>query len=330
MDLAGKQVFVTGGEGFIGSHLVEALVEAQAKVRVLRHYRGTPIENNLQYAPQKVQQAVEVVSGDVRDPFAMQGFVNDVDVVFHLAALIGIPYSYVAPASYVQTNVQGTHHLLQAALHSSVQRFIHTSTSEVYGSAQYTPMDEKHPQVGQSPYSASKIGGDKLAESYHLSFGLGVVTVRPFNAYGPRQSERAVIPTIAAQLLHSAKKVRLGDLTTVRDFTFVKDIASGFLEAARCDQAVGKTVNLGYGKGITIGDLAQRLIDLSGEGGEIISEKNRVRPESSEVRQLICDNTLAGELLKWQPQTALDEGLQQVLEFVRSHQQRFEPGKYHR
>lgn len=327
MQLRDKRVLVTGGTGFIGSHLVERLVTEGCKVRVLANYKSHPSVGNLAYVDGAVRENVEIVFGDVCDRDSALHAVEGNSVVFHLAALIGIPYSYVAPSSYVQTNVAGTLNLLQAARALGVERFVHTSTSETYGSAQYVPIDERHPQVGQSPYSATKIGADKLAESFALSFEMAVTTVRPFNVFGPRQSDRAIIPTIIAQRVAGLKTVRIGDPAPKRDFTFASDTAEGFVRAARCDQAVGKSINIGSGKSIAMGALTEKICELSG-GGRHLCESKRARPAGSEITELLCDNTLARDLLGWTPQVGLTDGLVRTIEFVRSHPDLYAPGQY--
>lgn len=319
---------VTGAGGFIGSHLVERLVEKGGRVRAMIRYNSANSWGLLEELPPTVLKDVEVVSGDVRDPFFCARSVRNVDTVFHLAALIGIPYSYNAPQSYVETNISGTLNMLEACRDSGVQRLVHTSTSETYGTAQYTPIDEKHPLVGQSPYSASKISGDKLAESYNLSFDLPVVTVRPFNAYGPRQSARAVIPTIMSQALSGRGNISLGSLTPVRDLTLVKDTVEGFIAAAESDKAVGRTINVGYGKGVSIGELAHRVCSICESRAEIVSDESRIRPEKSEVMELVCDNSLARELLGWTPKYTLDQGLEMTAQWIRTHMDRYKVNQY--
>jgi NAD dependent epimerase/dehydratase len=282
------------------------------------HYSSRHDLHNLEHLEPAILDSVEIVKGDIGDPFSVDRAVIGCDSVFHLAALIGIPYSYVAPASYVVTNVHGTLNILEAARKHNVSRVIHTSTSETYGSSQYTPMDEKHPTVGQSPYSASKIGADKLAESFWLSFETPVTTVRPFNTFGPRQSMRAVIPTIIAQAL-SGKKLALGSTDPVRDFTYVSDTVAGFMAAERSEQAIGELINLGVGKGISIGDLVNTVGSLLGKKLEVASDAQRVRPAASEVSKLISDNSKARKLLDWSPEVSLTDGLQETIQFVQAH-----------
>ena len=314
-----KRVLVTGAGGFIGSHLVEHLVAEGADVRAMVRYNSRNSHGNLELLSAETRSSFEVVAGDVQDPFFVRTAVKGMDTVFHLAALIGIPYSYIAPIQYANVNVLGTVNVLQACLDEGVERVVQTSTSETYGTARYVPIDERHPLQGQSPYSASKIGADKLAESYHLSFGLPVVTVRPFNTFGPGQSARAVIPTVISQALAGSAEIRLGSLTPVRDLTYVDDTASGFIAAAKSARAVGRVVNLGNGEGISIGDLAQKILRLCESEARITCEQQRVRPVTSEVMELICDNTLAKDLLEWQPRVSLDEGVRQVIRFVSDH-----------
>jgi NAD dependent epimerase/dehydratase len=324
---AGRTVLVTGAGGFIGSHLVELLVGEGASVRAYVHYNARNDWGNLELLPTDVLASVDVVAGDVRDPFSVRAAVAGRDVVFHLAALIGIPYSYVAPQSYVETNVQGTLNVLEAVRSEGVGRLVHTSTSETYGTARYTPIDEEHPLQGQSPYSASKIGADKVAESYARSFATPVVTLRPFNTFGPRQSLRAVIPTIVAQAL-AGDRIELGSLDPVRDLTYVTDTARAFLAVADSG-TVGRVFNSGTGKGITIGALAALLLEVLDSDAEIAQEPARVRPVESEVGELIADTTALREATGWAPQVPLREGLQQTADWVREHLPRLKPHLYH-
>jgi NAD dependent epimerase/dehydratase len=323
----GKRVLVTGAGGFIGSHLTEELVRAGATVRAFIHYNSRNDWGNIELLDAEVRDQLEVVAGEVQDPFSVRNAVAGQDVVLHLAALIGIPYSYVAPGSYVDTNVTGTLNVLEAVRHGDVQRMVHTSTSETYGTAQYTPIDEAHPLQGQSPYSASKIGADKLAESYWRSFETPVATLRPFNTFGPRQSLRAVIPTIVGQAL-SGDTIRLGSLTPVRDFTFVKDTAAAFMAVAASEAALGQTLNAGNGKGITIGELAELILDILGSDAKVVADEQRVRPDASEVFELLADATRIRELTGWAPRTGLREGLEQTVAYVRERLAYLKPHIY--
>jgi len=307
---------VTGAGGFIGSHLAELLVSSGHRVRAMVHYNSQNRWGWLETLPRKILREIEVIPADIRDPFAVRKAVADCNTVFHLAALIGIPYSYIAPTSYVDTNIKGTLNVLHACMDSNVSRLVHTSTSETYGSAQCVPMDENHPLVGQSPYSASKIAADKLAESFYLSFKLPVAIIRPFNTFGPRQSGRAVIPTIITQVLSDARVIRLGSLSPVRDLTYVKDTVAGFLAAAVSEKALGQVTNIGRGDGITIGDLARTVLDICDSNAQIDFDKDRERPENSEVMELVCDNTKAREILGWTTQYSLQQGLEETVSWV--------------
>ena len=311
-DLAGRRVFITGGEGFIGSHLVERLLREGAQVRALVHY--TP-SGRLGWL-EGCEDDVEILQGDVRDGGRVRRAVAGTEVVFHLAALIGIPYSYEAPESYVQTNVVGTQNVLDACRSAGVDRMVHTSTSETYGTARYVPIDEAHPLQPQSPYSASKIGADMMALSHYHAFELPVAVVRPFNTYGPRQSTRAVIPTILAQIYSGADKLHLGSTTPTRDFNYVEDTASGFLAVAACDRALGNVVNIGSGREISIGDLVHLLVEITGREVEVVTDEERVRPGASEVERLLCDNTRAREWAGWAPAFTLEEGLRRTADWV--------------
>ena len=323
--LHGQRVLVTGGGGFIGSHLCERLVELGADVRALVHYNSLGSRGWLDESAAAGQ--IEVIAGDVTDQGSVRQAMADRDVVFHLAALIGIPYSYHAPTSYVQTNIVGTLNVLEVARQLGTSRVVHTSTSETYGTAQRVPIDETHPLVGQSPYSASKIGADKIAEAYHRSFGIPVVTVRPFNTFGPRQSARAVIPTIITQCL-SQDFVRLGSLSPTRDLNYVANTAEGFVRAAVADEAIGQTINLGSGEEISIGQLAEKIIELVGRPVRLETEDERVRPPASEVERLLADNRLARELLGWEPLVRFDDGLARTIEWTRENLERYRPGVY--
>ncbi|NYT04799.1 MAG: SDR family NAD(P)-dependent oxidoreductase [Methanomicrobiales archaeon] len=326
MNWNGKKVLVTGAGGFIGSHLVERLVTEGADVTAFVHYNSRNDWGMLESIAGG-ESPIEVFAGDIADGGAVRACMKDTDVVFHLAALIGIPYSYHAPASYVATNITGTLNVLQAARESGVSRVVHTSTSEVYGTAQYTPIDEKHPLQGQSPYSATKIGADKIAESFFRSFGVPVATLRPFNTFGPRQSTRAVIPTIITQALTS-DTVRLGSLDPVRDLTYVADTVSAFVKIAAAPGAVGETVNAGSGRGVTIGELADLIIRRVNPDAAIVADQQRIRPEKSEVMTLICDNRKARECIGWTPSYSLEEGIDRTIAWMRDHLARYKPGLY--
>jgi len=327
MNWTDKKVLVTGAGGFIGSHLVDALVKKGADVTAFVHYNSRNNWGWLENRYSADSPNFHVVAGDVADRGIIQKTVADQDIVFHLAALIGIPYSYSAPESYVNTNIKGTLNIMQACVNAGVERIIQTSTSEVYGTAQYTPIDEDHPLQGQSPYSASKIGADKIAESYYCSFNLPVITARPFNTFGPRQSTRAIIPTIITQAL-SSNTVKLGSLAPVRDLTFVGDTVQGFLNLAESKKAIGKTINIGTGRGISVGELAEKIINLVNPKAKIVCEQERIRPEKSEVMKLVCDNTLIREITGWQPQYTLEEGLMPTIEWMKQHLNDYKSGVY--
>ena len=313
MQLQGARVLVTGADGFIGSHLCEALLKEGASVRALNCYNSFNHWGWLEDIPRLSE--IEVISGDVRDSHCCHNITSGMDMVFNLAALIAIPYSYLAPGSYVDTNIKGALNICQAALDSNVQRVIQISTSEVYGTARYVPIDEKHPLQPQSPYSASKIGSDAIAMSFHNAFALPVIIARPFNTYGPRQSARAVIPTIISQIASGCKVLKLGDLTPTRDFSFVKDTCRGIIHLANCDQAVGQTVNIGSNYEISIFDTAMKIKELMQSDVEIQTEDARKRPDTSEVFRLWCDNTLIREMTGYVPQYSLESGLQITIEW---------------
>jgi NAD dependent epimerase/dehydratase len=310
-----ERVLVTGAAGFIGSHLVERLVREGFAVRAFVHYNSSNYWAHLEKLPPEILEQVEVIAGDLADGFMVDHAVEGCALVFHLGALIGIPYSYLAPTAYVATNITGTVNVLQACRRHGVRRLMHTSTSEVYGTAQYVPIDERHPLVGQSPYSASKIAADQLADSYWRSFRTPVVVVRPFNTYGPRQSARAVIPTIIAQALRSTD-IKLGATDTVRDLTYVEDTAAGFLAAARADKVEGEVINLGTGDAVTIADLVTSVSKILEKPLRVVTDPARVRPAASEVGRLISNNTKARTLLGWTPRIGLDEGLKKTVEAI--------------
>lgn len=321
----GRRVVVTGGEGFIGSHLVERLLSEGAQVRALVHYNPFGRWGWLQ----DLAGDVEVVAGDVRDGDRVARAVEGTEVIFHLAALIGIPYSYDAPESYVQTNVVGSYNVLNGARRAAVERVVQTSTSEVYGTARRVPIDETHPLQPQSPYSASKIGADMLALSFHHSFGLPVSVMRPFNTYGPRQSTRAVIPTVLSQLLAGADVIRVGTTTPTRDFNFVTDTVAGFLAVAASERTVGQVVNVGSGREISIGDLIELLAQLVGRTVKVESDADRLRPPGSEVERLLCDNTRIREWTDWRPEVSLEEGLRRTAEWMVDNPGPVAIAKYH-
>jgi dTDP-glucose 4,6-dehydratase len=321
----GRKVLVTGAGGFIGSHLAERLAVLGADVLALVRYTSGGRWGWLDQSPEK--DDIEVILGDIRDFFSVREAMKDREVVFHLAALIGIPYSYCAPQSYLHTNVEGTLNVLQAARELRTQRVLCTSTSEVYGSAKYVPIDEDHPLQGQSPYSASKIAADKLAESYVCSFETPVVVVRPFNTYGPRQSARAVIPTIITQAL-AGREVRLGSLFPTRDFNFVEDTVEGFLYAAVSDRAVGQVINFGTGVEVSIQELLGRIDGLLGKKLTLVDDSARIRPENSEVQRLCADATKARELLGWSPRVGLEDGLRQTISWIERNLKGYRVNEY--
>jgi NAD dependent epimerase/dehydratase len=325
MSFTGKKVLVTGAGGFIGSHLAESLVAEGAQTRAFVHYNSAGSRGWLDDSA--VVGEMEVIAGDICDRESIAKAMSGVDIVFHLAALIAIPYSYQAPFSYLRTNTEGTLNVLQTGLNEGTERIVHTSTSEVYGTALYVPIDEKHPLQGQSPYAASKIGADKMAESFYCSFELPVVTVRPFNTFGPRQSTRAVIPTIITQCLRD-NQVRLGSLSPTRDFNYVANTVSGFMRAAVADRVVGQTVNLGSGREVSIGELAETVIDIVGRPVDIECEQQRMRPGKSEVERLLADGSLAKELMGWEPPVDFAEGLAQTIEWMREHLSRYRADEY--
>lgn len=322
-----KVILVTGAGGFIGSHLTEELLKSGARVKAFIRYNSRNGRGNLTELGKEQSANVEYVWGDLRDPDVVERAVKGCDLIFHLGALVGIPYSYQNPREVVETNILGTFNTLSAARKHQVERVIHTSTSEVYGSACYVPIDEQHPLQGQSPYSASKIGADKLAESFHAAFDLPVVTLRPFNCYGPRQSARAVIPALITQVL-TREEIRLGNRETRRDFTFVTDTVRAFMAAAQAEEALGRTINVGSGREVSIGELAEMVVRIAGRALPLVLDEARLRPLGSEVNRLLADNSLASEVLGWQPQVLLEEGLRQTIEWIAGHLHCYDAGKY--
>jgi len=313
MKLAGKKILVTGADGFIGSHLVEHLVEQGANVRAFVYYNSFNSWGWLDEADARVKDSIEVFSGDIRDPHGVRAAMRDCEVVLNLAALIAIPYSYHSPDTYVDTNIKGTLNVVQAARELGVERVVHTSTSEVYGTARFVPITEAHPLQGQSPYSASKIGADQIALSFNLSFSTPVTIIRPFNTYGPRQSARAVIPTIVTQIAAGSKEIKLGALSPTRDFNYVGDTVRGFVAVAECDAAIGQVVNVGSNFEVSIGDTARIIAELMGREVSIVSDEERLRPAGSEVERLWADNTRARDLCGWQPRYGGLDGLRRGL-----------------
>lgn len=323
----GMKVLVTGAGGFIGSRLVNTMVDAGADVRAFVRYNSRGDAGMLRLLVPKAAEAVEIIAGDLRDEDAVRAAVKGCRVVFHLGALISIPYSYKHPAEVVSTNIMGTLNVLLASRDLGVERLVHTSTSEVYGTARVAPISESHPLQGQSPYSASKIGADKLAESFYCAYDLPVITVRPFNTYGPGQSGRAVIPTIITQAL-SREVIQLGNLESTRDFTYVDDTVSGFLRAAESEINPGEVFNLGTGEEIAIGELAHMILKMTGSQAAIETKTLRLRPRKSEVMRLVSDNTRAREVLGWAPRVSLEDGLQLTIDWIRENLDRYRVGQY--
>lgn len=311
-----KKILVTGADGFIGSHLTELLVKEGAKVKALSQYNSFNYWGWLEDI--NCLNNIEVLNGDIRDPHYCRYITKDIDIVFHLAALIAIPYSYVAPSSYVDTNINGTLNIIQACLENNVQRVIHTSTSEVYGTAKYVPIDENHPIQPQSPYSASKIGADNMAMSFYNAFNLPLTIARPFNTYGPRQSARAVIPTIITQIASGVKSIKLGDITPTRDFNYVEDTCRGFIQLAKCEKAIGETVNIGSNFEISISDTLDLIKEIMQSDIEFITEQQRIRPEKSEVFRLWCDNSKIHSLTGFEPKYSIKDGLEKTIEWFRN------------
>ncbi|PWK26178.1 NAD dependent epimerase/dehydratase [Arcicella aurantiaca] len=315
MDLQNKKVLVTGADGFIGSHLVEKLIEEGCQVTAFVYYNSFNSWGWLDSLPKETLQKIEVITGDIRDPHGVKNAMKGIEVVFHLAALIAIPYSYHSPDTYIDTNVKGTLNIVQAARELGTERVLVTSTSEVYGTAMYVPIDEKHPRQGQSPYSATKIGADAMADSFYRSFNVPISIVRPFNTYGPRQSARAVIPTIITQLLNGKTDIKLGSLHPTRDLLFVKDTAKGFIEIAKSDKTIGHEVNIAMQEEITIGDLAQNIINQINPDAKIITDEIRLRPEKSEVERLFGSNQKIKELTNWKPDYTLESGIAETIQW---------------
>lgn len=314
-----NQVLVTGADGFIGSHLVEELVRNGETVKAFVYYNSFNNWGWIDSLPAEIKNEIEIFAGDIRDPHGVREAMKGIGTVYHLAALIAIPFSYHSPDSYVDTNIKGTLNVLQSARDLNTERILVTSTSEVYGTAQYVPIDEKHPYQGQSPYSATKIGADRLAESFYRSFHLPVTIVRPFNTYGPRQSARAVIPTIISQLLSGSTSIKLGSLTPTRDFNYVKDTVSGFMEIARSANTIGEEINIATQREISIGELAQELIHQINPNAKIVCEEQRLRPENSEVNRLLGSNEKIMRLTDWKPQFTFEQGIAETIEFMKSH-----------
>jgi NAD dependent epimerase/dehydratase len=334
MNLKGKRVLVTGADGFIGSHLTEHLLHIGADVRAFVYYNSFNSWGWLDQADERVRRSIDVFAGDIRDPHGVRKAMQDCDVIMHLAALIAIPYSYHSPDTYVDTNVKGTLNVVQAARDLGVERIVHTSTSEVYGTARFVPITEEHPLQGQSPYSASKIGADQMAMSFHLSFGTPVATIRPFNTYGPRQSARAVIPTIITQIAAGAREIKLGAVHPTRDFNYVHDTVRGFVAIAECDAAIGKVINVGSNFEVSVGDTVRTIASLMGREVQIVSDEQRLRPSGSEVERLWADNTRARELAGWLPQygglEGFKRGLLETIEWfsVQDNLRRYRAGLY--
>jgi NAD dependent epimerase/dehydratase len=317
MNLKNKKVLVTGADGFIGSHLVEALIKEGCRIKAFVFYNSFNSWGWLEQLPKDQLEKVEIFTGDVRDPHGVKEAVKDQEIIFHLAALIGIPFSYHSPDCYVDTNIKGTLNVLQAAKELGIAKIIVTSTSEVYGTAQFVPITEDHPKQGQSPYSATKIAADKMAEAYYRSFQLPVVIARPFNTFGPRQSARAVIPTVITQLLSGENKIKLGSLHPTRDFVYVDDTAQGLIEIAKSDQTIGEEINIATQREISIGDLAQKIIERINPAATIETDEQRIRPNMSEVERLLGDNAKLKQLTGWQPRTTIDQGLDKTIEWFK-------------
>lgn len=323
-----KKVLVTGADGFIGSHLTEMLLESGYEVRAFTYYNSFNSWGWLDTLDKNKLSEIDVFAGDIRDPNGVRNAMKDIDEVYHLAALIAIPFSYHSPDSYVDTNIKGTLNVLQASRDLGVKRVLVTSTSEVYGTARYVPIDENHPFQGQSPYSATKIGADRLAESFYRSFNTPVTIVRPFNTYGPRQSARAIIPTIITQLLAGKEEINLGSLTPTRDFNYVKDTAKGFIEIAKSDKTVGEEINIATQREISIGNLAQELINQINPNAKIVCDQERIRPEKSEVERLLGANRKIMELTNWKPDYTFEQGLAETIQWIKKNLDRYKVDIY--
>lgn len=322
-----KKVVITGSEGFIGSHLTEKLVKLGARVTAFVLYNSFNTCGWIDNFKKEIKENIKIFIGDIRDEASVRKALKDQDIIFHLAALIAIPYSYYAPRSYFETNVLGTLNIMQSAREFGFMKIIHTSTSEVYGTAIYTPIDENHPLQGQSPYSASKISADKIAESYYKSFNVPITVIRPFNTYGPRQSARAVIPTIISQAL-TGNKINLGNISTVRDMNYIKDTVQGFVKIAQSDKSVGEVINIGSGRGLTIKEIADTVIRLLNKNIKINFDKKRLRPEKSEVEVLICDYRKAEKLIDWIPEFTIEKGLIETIKWIKDNLKYFKPEIY--
>ncbi len=321
-------ILVTGADGFIGSHLTEELVKRGEKVKAFVYYNSFNNWGWLDTLPKEILSEIEIFSGDIRDPNGVRESMKGIDSVYHLAALIAIPFSYHSPDSYVDTNIKGTLNVLQTARDLGTKRVLVTSTSEVYGTAKYVPIDEKHPYQGQSPYSATKIGADRLAESFFRSFNMPITIVRPFNTYGARQSARAVIPTIITQLLSGKKEIKLGSLSPTRDFNYVKDTVNGFIEIAKSEKTIGEEINIATQKEISIGQLAEELIRQISPDAKIICDEQRLRPENSEVNRLLGSNEKIKNLTKWEPKYTLEQGLAETIKFLKNNMDKYKTDIY--
>ena len=325
--LESKKVLVTGAGGFIGSHLTERLVDLGARVTVFLRYSSRTDEAMIKLLPAEKKKEIRIIYGELRQPETVKKAMKGIDIVFNLAALISIPYSYLHPQEVFETNTLGTVNILTAAREEKTEKVIQTSTSEVYGTAQYVPIDERHPKQPQSPYSASKIAADAIALSFYYSFNLPVAIIRPFNTYGPRQSDRAVIPTLISQALVK-EKILMGSTTPTRDFNFVSDTVEGFIRIAESEKSVGEEINIGSGCEISIGDLAEKIISLVGKRARLVKDKKRTRPKKSEVERLLADNSKARKLLGWSPRVNLDAGLKMTIEWIRGHPDFYKPDTY--